>query len=438
MKLDTVLKRIAPSKEEAAGAGRLAESTQKSLKKHLPDGVKTLLAGSVAKGTFLRGAGDIDLFAVFPPSYSKEDMFKALEKAAKEAFPRARSETGYAEHPYLRIYLKGKRIDLVPSYEMKPGERVKSAVDRSQLHTEYVLSRMKPAQKKEVLLLKQFLKANLLYGAEIKRKGFSGYLCELMIIHYGSFLKFLEAASTWKLPVVIDQEGRYKGLDAVPDFRSPLTVIDPVDLTRNVAAVITRENAQRFIFLSSAYLAEPSEASFFPKKPSGKELARRLEGRSIFAISFAKEGVVDDVLWGQLWRVSGQLESFLKKLEFNLLGVHPYATDSECAILFELRSPVLPKTQTYRGPFLDQTGHVSVFIRKHEGPFYFEHGRVHAMGERKLWNISLAAKEFMKRKDLPSHVKGVSKAKFLGPESLLEDYPEALEEYFRANGLPGK
>ncbi len=438
MELKKVLKQITPSKTEAREAERLAESTQKALNKHLPKTVKTALAGSLAKGTFLKGAGDIDLFAIFPVSYSKEEMFKKLEKAAKKAFPRARSETGYAEHPYLRIYLKGKRIDLVPSYKMKKGERVKSAVDRSQLHTEYVLSKMKATQKKEVLLLKQFLKANLLYGAEIKVKGFSGYLCELVILHYGSFENFLKAASMWKLPVVIDQEKQYKSLRAVPNFNSPITVIDPVDITRNVAAVITHANAQRLLFLSAAYLAEPTEAFFFPKEFSREELEEKTKERNIFALSFAKEeDVVDDVIWGQIWRAAGQLESFLKKAEFTVLGVHPYANEKECILLFELRSPVLPKTQTFRGPYLDQHEHVSVFMKKRKGPYYFDHGRIHAMGERMLWNISIAIKKFKKSKALPSHILGeIPKAKFLAVESLLEDYPEALEEYFRINWAP--
>ncbi len=438
MEPKTILKEISPSRTQVSGVNKLAKSTQSALEKHLPKSVKTLLAGSVAKGTFLKGAGDIDIFAIFPHSYSKEKMFKSLEKAAKAAFPRAQRETGYAEHPYLRITLKGKRIDLVPSYEMKFGERVKSAVDRSQLHTEYVLSKMKAPQKKEVLLLKQFLKANLLYGAEIKTKGFSGYLCELMILHYGSFEQFLKAASMWKLPVVIDQEKRYKSLRAVPDFKSPLSVIDPVDLTRNVAAVITHGNAQRLVFLSAAYLANHSEEFFFPKELSREELSNCLGKRGIFALAFDKpKDVVDDVLWGQIWRISGQLESFLKKAEFKVLGAHPYATDSKCIILFELRSSVLPKTQTFRGPFLDQTEHVSVFIRKRKGPFYFDHGRVHAMGDRVLWNISLAIKQFKKSSGLPSHLQEyIPKAKFPGPESLLEDYPDALEEYFRINWFP--
>lgn len=439
MELAGVLGKISPAHREAVSVAGLAHRMQKELGKHLPKGVKTVLAGSCAKGTFLRGAGDIDLFAVFPDSYSKDEMFGALKGAAGKAFPKAKTETGYAEHPYLRMFLEGRRIDLVPSYKMKEGERVKSAVDRSQLHTKYVLSSLDAEQKKEVLLLKQFLKSNMLYGAEIRTKGFSGYLCELMIIHYGSFLGFLEAASLWKLPVSLDPGSLYKKRGPVPDFNSPLTVIDPVDKTRNVAAVITPDNLRRTIFLASSYLKEPSEKYFFPRKLSVPALRKRLGKREIFALCFPKPRIVEDVLWGQLWRVSSQLESFLCKNEFTVLGVRPHSSGSRCIILFELRSPALPKTRVYRGPFLDQTAHVSAFMRRRKGPFYFDHGRIHAMGARKLWNVSLAIGSFRKAPALPSHIrKLLPKAEFLEPHSILKKYPDALREYFGICRFMGK
>lgn len=432
-----VLRKIAPSRSETARAKKIAKDTQNSLERHLPGNVKTALAGSVAKGTFLKGAGDIDLFAVFPKSYTKEGMFKKLESAAKKAFPDAPRETGYAEHPYLRIFLGGKRIDLVPSYKMKPGGRIKSSVDRSQLHTGYILDKMKPAQRREVLLLKQFLKANLLYGAEIKRKGFSGYLCELLVLHYGDFEKVLEAASKWKPPVALDPENHYGSSRAIPDFKAPLTVVDPVDLTRNVSAVITRDNLGRFILLASSYMDNPSEEYFFPLPMDREELRKKAEGRFFFALCFERPEVVDDVMWGQLWRVAGRLESFLKKAEFVVLGVHPYATGSSCLLLFELRSPVLPKTQIFRGPFLDQHQHISHFIKKHTPPFFFEHGRINAMEDRKLRDISLAMKRFRKGKNFPSHFQPLAqKAKFFAVDSIIEDYPVALEEYFMVNWVP--
>jgi tRNA nucleotidyltransferase (CCA-adding enzyme) len=45
----------------------------------------------------------------------------------------------------------------------------------------------------EVRLLKKFMKGTGVYGAEIKIGGFSGYLCELLILKYRSFAQTIEA-----------------------------------------------------------------------------------------------------------------------------------------------------------------------------------------------------------------------------------------------------
>ncbi len=62
----------------------------------------------------------------------------------------------------------------------------------------------------EVRLLKKFMKGIGVYGAEIKTGGFSGYLCELFVLHYGSFVKTLEAFARHKQRIVVDIEGHYK------------------------------------------------------------------------------------------------------------------------------------------------------------------------------------------------------------------------------------
>lgn len=448
MRYARILKRLSPTQKEKAEIRKISFQVVSGLADRLPRGTRVLLAGSAAKGTFLAGAGDIDVFAIFPDSYSKEEMFAALESSTKEAFPRAKFEVGYAEHPYLRMQYKKRRVDIVPSYRMREGGKVKSAVDRSQLHTKYVLSHLGAAQKKEVLLLKQFLRANLLYGAEIKTRGFSGYLCELMIVHYGSFGRFAEAASSWKLPVRIYPGRRRRrpsplrsSASGVPgsDSRfsgSPIIVIDPVDRNRNVAAVVTEENLGRLIFLCASFCEKPSEGYFFPKKPTKAQLKANARNRFIYALSFKKPKIVDDVLWGQLWRLSSQLESFLKKREFRVLGTHAYADASRCIIVFEVRSPTLPKNQTFSGPFLNMQKDVSAFMKKHPAPFYFEGGKIHAIAKRRLPNISSAIKEFKRRKDAPSHLQGqLPKSKFLKTESLLAKHPQALEEYFRISGF---
>jgi len=44
--------------------------------------------------------------------------------------------------------------------------------------------------------LKQFMKGIGVYGSELRRRGFSGYLTELLVINYGSFLGVLKEASS--------------------------------------------------------------------------------------------------------------------------------------------------------------------------------------------------------------------------------------------------
>jgi tRNA nucleotidyltransferase (CCA-adding enzyme) len=48
------------------------------------------------------------------------------------------------------------------------------------------------------------------YGAEIKVGGFSGYLCELLILHHNSFLDTVKAFARYKHRTVIDIEGYYE------------------------------------------------------------------------------------------------------------------------------------------------------------------------------------------------------------------------------------
>ena len=67
------------------------------------------------------------------------------------------------------------------------------------------MGHLKTNQEKEVRLLKRFMKMVGTYGSEFKVGGFSGYLCELMIIRYGSFLKVLKGVfDHWKPGYQID------------------------------------------------------------------------------------------------------------------------------------------------------------------------------------------------------------------------------------------
>ena len=85
------------------------------------------------------------------------------------------------------------RVNIVPCYKVALGEW-KSAADRSPYHTKYIISKLDDRLRLEARLFKKFVKASRVYGAEVRVQGFSGYVCEVLILKYGSFQSVLEVA----------------------------------------------------------------------------------------------------------------------------------------------------------------------------------------------------------------------------------------------------
>ncbi|MBI5047118.1 hypothetical protein HZC07_05320, partial [Candidatus Micrarchaeota archaeon] len=261
------------------------------------------------------------------------------------------------------------RIDLVPAYKISDASERLSAVDRSVLHTSFILSSLKENRTGDVLLLKQFLKANSLYGAEIKIAGLSGYLCELLIVKYGTFKKFVRAAAEWTSddrPIFIDIKKYYKSkeVDGIcKKFDSPFIVIDPTDKNRNVAAAVSEDNLVRLIYLCKNFVKKPSEEFFFRKPPSFEEqVAKASKGLPCFVVSMPRPDVVDDILWGQLHKLTGQLEAHLEDFSPKIM-----ADDSKhlVRIALILKKDVLPKKMQITGPPLEMKQHVEQFKKTH-------------------------------------------------------------------------
>jgi tRNA nucleotidyltransferase (CCA-adding enzyme) len=371
-----VLGRIRPSRREREEELLVARRLIRKIASVRPKGCRVVLTGSVAKGTFLRDSRDIDVFVLFPTTYPKAGLERAIEGTVKRAFPGTGYRLSYAEHPYARFHFQGRRVDLVPAYAIKGAQERRSAVDRSVLHTKYVLGHMGQGRKGEVLLLKQFLKANGLYGAEIKTEGFSGYLCELLIVQYGSFAKLLSAAQRWKFPMLIDVGGFYrgqgkKGREALfAGFGSGFVVIDPTDRGRNVAAAVSPENAARFASLARKFRQKPSADFFFRKPPSfGDKAARLASSGHAYVITLMRPDAVDDVLWGQLKKAMKQLSARLREDGFSsgLPGFGMEADDSGglLRIAFVVDRAVLPHSMMVQGPPISMLEPTLNFMRHH-------------------------------------------------------------------------
>nr|WP_201013679.1 CCA tRNA nucleotidyltransferase [Candidatus Methanomethylophilus sp. 1R26] len=344
-----VLRKIRPTEEDRArikkAADDLHDAVQAYIDKESID-AEIRFAGSYSKDTYLADP-DIDLFVMFPPSLPREDLVRIGLKMGEDVL---HGERMFAEHPYTTGKYEGVDVDLVPCYHLDGLDRIQSAVDRTPFHTQFVLDNMSLGQRDEVRLLKKFMKGIGAYGAEPNTRGFSGYLCELLVIKYGTFDGVLQAAaSDWKEGTSI--EIRERG----PPMIGPLIVYDPVDKKRNVASAVHLDTLALFITAAKDYLAKPSEKFFFPveRKPLSAEMLDEIasvHGSRILTVTFRRPDVIEENLWSQLWKTQYALAKKLDDFDFNVLrAVHGLENDT-MTIAFELDRDVLSKTYKHIGP----------------------------------------------------------------------------------------
>ncbi|MEM2934722.1 MAG: CCA tRNA nucleotidyltransferase [Methanocellales archaeon] len=362
--LKEVLSRIRPTPEERDALKKLSERVIKRIAEVAREkGIEArgLLVGSAARNTWIRGDKDLDIFILLPESLNIDEFEKRgieIAESVAEKF-----EERYAEHPYVKAFINGYEIDLVPCYAISQPGKIKSAVDRTPFHNQYVLKHIKNKED-EVLLLKQFMKGISTYGAELKIQGFSGYLCELLIIKYGSFLETLKQAKEWKYGVKIALEKEVE-----VEFEHPLIVVDPVDPKRNVAAALSKEKFYEFIAAAREFLEKPSFDFFFPeqKAMSREEFKVELQkrGTTFYAVVLKSPDVVEDVLYPQLRKAKESIAALLESHEFRVFKSDVYADSKHSIILLELSIWKLPSVRKHIGPPVEEERHVKKFLAKY-------------------------------------------------------------------------
>jgi tRNA nucleotidyltransferase (CCA-adding enzyme) len=410
--LDSILEKIRPSEEDRRKLAEVVRILLERAKRVCgEEGIgKPVLVGSAARDTWLKGEKDIDIFLLFPETLPREQLEEIGLKICRKIAGGAGRER-YAEHPYVSFEFQGFEVDLVPCYEISEPRRIKSAVDRSPHHQAYVSQRLTPTLKDQVLLLKQFMKGLGVYGAELKIHGFSGYLCELLILHTGSFLDLLKQASRWKPGHVIDLEQHYSNEDEPRRIfeNQPLIVIDPVDPGRNVAASVSLQAFATFVRGCQDFLADPREEFFFPKetkKLKKSELAKilRRRGTEVYCIVFKSPDLVPDVLYPQLRKTERALTTALNEAGHKVIRSDVWG-EGTCAILLEVQ-PCTEKVEIREGPPLGVDA--ENFIRSYllsplrlAGPFINPSGRVvyelesHRPGPEKVIRETLKEKHLL-------------------------------------------
>ncbi len=374
-----VLAEIKPSKEETTRLIENVNMLTNRLKGIVGNNVEIRVAGSIARNTNLKGTADIDIFLLFSSDVKRDELVRRGLSYGKTLIKKNegdRYEIRYAEHPYIRVYITsvGIKADIVPAYRIDSAEELATSVDRTPLHTEFINTSLDETQRDEVRLLKYFLKAHGIYGAEVKTGGFSGYLCELLIYAYGSFLRLLESFSECRLPLILDpmRKETLENATLINTFKSQFIVIDPVDQKRNVSAGVSIESLSRFVLVARRFVQKPDISLFYGKGFSSDEspilLKRFIEesGLDTFLIATKVPDLSVDTVWPQLRKLSEMACTYAARFGFEAYLAVPWVEGKEGLILLAFPRKKL-KARMFKGP--------DVFLRSASSNFLSSHAK---------------------------------------------------------------
>jgi tRNA nucleotidyltransferase (CCA-adding enzyme) len=329
------------------------------------------LGGSFAKGTWLPRDVDLDIFVRMAEDVDGarfEKVGLSIGEQAVRGYPHGKK---YAQHPYTEANVDGIKVNIVPCYDVKAGGW-KSAADRSLFHVEFVNGHMSRFEKHQVRLLKRFMKAVDVYGAEIENEGFSGYATEVLVHSHGSFERVLRHFAHLRV-----------------SEKSPFTLRDPVDPDRELATAVSKEKVARMVLASRSFLRSPGPA-YFSKVRS--KVRRKLSAK-VFAIRFDHPSLSEDTLWGELKKSTRQVARYVESYGFSLSRASPASNNlDKSAILLLPEVDELSSLVERVGPTADMAEEAERFIAKNaeksELIWVGDDGKVHVLQRRRFTKLS--------------------------------------------------
>lgn len=422
-------KLVEKSKTEIAGLA--LDLVKKEIKK-FPEIIGLELGGSFAKGTWLSKDADIDIFVRFKKSISEEKLEKISKEIGFTALRKYSPYVRYSEHPYVEAKIKNTKINVVPFYDVKIG-KWKSAADRSPYHTKFMEKSLTSKMRNDVRVLKTFLQSNKIYGAEIAKQGFSGYVSEVLILRFGSFENVIKSISHIKENQIIGKTAK--------KFDTTIVIVDPIDSNRNLAAAISDENLGKFILTCRAFEEKPSLLFF-------KELKAKISKKyweNLLVVKFNFEIRSPDIIWGQIKRAASSLSTQLELGGFTVLRSKSYTDQQkEAYLLFFLESTKITQVYAKKGPDFFREDSSNSFISKNlkntELMWIGNDKKIISLEKRKHTDAVKFMKEFLKNNlqtCIPKGLLSDFKQGFMvstGNKNLSKSIKEAASELISTDG----
>ena len=267
---------------------RLREKLDKYAADHPDYGlIKTLLSGSLAKGTSLKTLNDIDVAfyvkAEKTPS-SEPDLLNWLAKRLREAYPQMKPDqiTPNRHSVCIKYAVSGLSVDVVPvQYKGDPDDRGylfafdggKPVLTSIPLHLAFI--RKRKAQQKQhfaqvIRLVKWWVRLQKIKDTEFKLKSF---MTELIVAHLADggvgmvdYTVALEKVFTYivksRLKTRISFTDYYPASKLPAPTSKAIEIFDPVNETNNIASVYDDSHRQKIVNAAQDALEAISEARF--------------------------------------------------------------------------------------------------------------------------------------------------------------------------------
>src|SRR3989338_10974834 len=348
--LSEVIREITPDSKYEKEILNKADSLIKKINSGLKH-AKAVLGGSGAKDTWLK-TFDEDIFVKFSYSLFKGksgQLSDILENFLKKHFKIRRL---HGSRDYFQITEGKFTFEIVPILDIRKAEQAKNITDVSPLHSDFVIKHEK--LKDEIRLTKQFFKAAKVYGAESYIRGFSGYVCEILTIHCGSFLALIKSIPKWKDKEVIDIKGYYRGKNVFSEINqsklvSPIIVIDPVQKDRNAAAALDNEKFEIIKHRAREFMKKPSKEFFEVKTPSEQDIRKEF-GSNLVMLKAAPLKKKTDVAGAKMLKAFHYMENELAIYGFKIAESDILWHASDSLFYYALENGKLPETLEIIGP----------------------------------------------------------------------------------------
>lgn len=265
--------------------------------KKLKINAEIFVGGSFAKKTMIKKKEyDIDIFLRFDRQKAKplaassklgqSEKYENISELTEKILSEIKKRKIHGSRDYFEVKTRGNLFfEIIPVLKITNPREAENVTDLSYSHVNYIRRKIKnPKILEEIKLAKAFCYANRCYGAESYISGFSGYALELLIYHYGSFLKFIKEMSKTNDKIIIDIEKHFKNKQEIlmnineAKLKSPIILIDPTYKNRNALAALSYETFEKFKKTCKDFLRNPSE-KFFESKildvKKEKEKARK-------------------------------------------------------------------------------------------------------------------------------------------------------------------